>query len=184
MTRRALFLDRDGVINVDYGYVHKQNDFEFVCGIFELVAHAVAHDYLVVVITNQAGIGRGYYQEADFHLLMGWVKQQFIQRGGGLDRVYFCPDHPEHGRGVYLRDTPMRKPGPGMLLQACHELDIDPAQSVLVGDQVTDIQAGQKAGVGINLLFQPSGDKSGHEHDGSPGFWRITTLQEAMAFVN
>ncbi|MGR9036453.1 MAG: D-glycero-alpha-D-manno-heptose-1,7-bisphosphate 7-phosphatase [Gammaproteobacteria bacterium] len=147
----ALFLDRDGVINIDHGYVCRKEEFEFVEGIFELVAAAKRAGYLVVVVTNQAGIGRGYYTEADFNRLMEWVAEQFAERGGGIDKVYYCPDHPEHGIGNYKRHSEFRKPGPGMILQAAAELHIDLGRSLLVGDKPSDIQAGLEAGIGTLL---------------------------------
>lgn len=151
--RRALFLDRDGVINVDHGYVHRQEDFEFVEGIFELVAYARTLGYLVIIVTNQAGIGRGYYSEEDFLRLMDWVGTVFAARSGGVDKVFFCPHHPEHGVGHYRQDSHFRKPAPGMLLSAIQEFGINPATSVLVGDKPSDIAAGRAAGVGTNLLL-------------------------------
>lgn len=160
MKRPALFLDRDGVINVDYGYVHKAENFEFMDGIFELVAAAQKAGYLVVVVTNQAGIGRGYYTEADFHLLMDWVRVQFVAQDGEIDAVYFCPFHPEHGVGDYRRDSEFRKPAPGMLLQASRELGIDLENSVLVGDNRTDMQAGFSAGVGSLLHLTDDRDQN------------------------
>jgi D-glycero-D-manno-heptose 1,7-bisphosphate phosphatase len=154
LRRRALFLDRDGVINIDYGYVHRQESFEFVDGIFDLGRAATQLGYLIVVITNQAGIGRGYYTENDFLSLMDWVREKFRTHGSDIAAVYFCPDHPVHGIGKYKRDSPFRKPAPGMILQAARELNIDLAASVLVGDMETDIAAGCSAGIGTLLLLQ------------------------------
>src|SRR5690606_25131903 len=94
VTKRALFLDRDGVINVDHGYVHRKEHFEFIDGIFELVAEAVARNFLVIIVTNQAGIGRGYYTEEQFQILMEWVRSEFARRAGRIDDVYFCTYHP------------------------------------------------------------------------------------------
>ena len=162
MMRAALFLDRDGVINVDYGYVHKPENFDFIDGIIELVATANARGYLVVVVTNQAGIGRGYYTESDFHALMAWMREQFSSRGAHVDAVYFSPFHPESGIGHYRRQSDCRKPGPGMLLRAKEELHIDLAHSILIGDNLSDMQAGQAAGVGTLLHFRPDvGDGPG-----------------------
>lgn len=143
----ALFLDRDGVINVDYGYVHTPENFHFIDGIFDLVSAANRLGYLVIVVTNQSGIGRGYYSEAQFHALTEWMKSKFTERGGQIDGVYFCPFHPEFGIAQYRRETELRKPGPGMFLQAESELGINLAQSILVGDQITDIVAGRAAGI-------------------------------------
>lgn len=152
-SRPALFLDRDGVVNVDYGYVHRPQDFQFVDGIFHLVAAANQTGYRVIVITNQAGIGRGFYNEADFQALTDWMSDEFIQRGAMIDAVYYCPHHPEHGVGRYKQECDHRKPGPGMLLQAAKEHDIDLSASVMVGDKFTDMEAGQRAGVGTLLYL-------------------------------
>ncbi|MDE2370335.1 MAG: HAD family hydrolase [Burkholderiales bacterium] len=155
--RRALFLDRDGVINVDHGYVHRVEQFEFCPGIAALIARANTLGLAVVVVTNQAGIARGYYTEADFQALTAWMVAELARRGALVDRVYHCPYHPEHGIGEYRRESPRRKPNPGMLLQAAEELDIDLARSVLVGDYETDIEAGRRAGVGHRILIDWSG---------------------------
>lgn len=154
MSYPALFLDRDGVINVDHAYVCKKESFEFVDGIFELCRRAKQFGFRICVVTNQAGIGRGYYTEEDFLTLTDWMCDVFTKEGADIDKVYFCPTHPEHGIGEYKVDSIYRKPGPGMLLQAAQELDIDFAKSILVGDKETDIEAGIAAGVRFNLLYR------------------------------
>lgn len=158
--RPALFLDRDGVINVDHAYVCSQDQFEFIDGIFELCRHARELGYLIFVITNQAGIGRGYYTERDFLEITEWMLGVFEAKGGAIDKVYFCPFHPESGIGKYKVDSPFRKPGPGMILQAAEEFGVDLKGSVLVGDKESDIMAGLAAGIGCNLLFNRCADKS------------------------
>lgn len=175
MPNPALFLDRDGVINIDHAYVYRKEDFEFVDGIFELVAAAKKAGYLIVVVTNQAGIGRGYYTAADFYELMNWVREQFAARNGCIDGVYFCPDHPEYGLGEYRRESKFRKPAPGMLLQAANELDIDLETSILVGDKVSDVEAGKAAGVGTLLYFGAVGDAG-------PAA-RVSSLNEVMRYL-
>lgn len=175
MTRPALFLDRDGVINVDHGYVCKPENFDFIDGVFDLVAAANARGYLVVVVTNQAGIGRGYYTESDFHVLMNWVRAQFAAHGACIDAVYFSPFHPEHGIGDYRCDSDCRKPGPGMFLKAQKDLSIDLGRSVLVGDKLSDMQAGQAAGVGTLLHFR-------RDVQQSPGD-ALETLGDAVAYL-
>jgi D-glycero-D-manno-heptose 1,7-bisphosphate phosphatase len=150
--RRALFLDRDGIINVDHGYVHRREDVVFVDGIFVLCRIAVARGLLPVVVTNQSGIGRGRYSEADFHRLMDWMRAEFIRQGAPLHAVEFCPDHPEHGLGAYRRDSARRKPGPGMMLDAAAAHGLDLAASIMLGDKASDAEAALRAGVGTRVL--------------------------------
>ncbi len=159
--RPALFLDRDGVINVDRGYVHRPADFEFVDGIAELCSRFGARGYVSVVVTNQAGIGRGLYTEADFDALTKWMLDALTTRGVHIERVYHCPYHPEHGVGRYRRESQDRKPNPGMLLRARDELDLDLAASALVGDKVSDMEAAVRAGVGRPILLCPDAPPTG-----------------------
>lgn len=147
--RPALFLDRDGVINVDHGYVCTPERTEFVDGIFDLVRTANQHNYLVVVVTNQAGIARGFYSESDFREYMAWMGGEFERQGSWLDAVYYCPHHPTAGSLGYSGACSCRKPAPGLILAARNDLDIDLAASVLVGDKPSDIAAGHAAGVGL-----------------------------------
>jgi D-glycero-D-manno-heptose 1,7-bisphosphate phosphatase len=151
----ALFLDRDGVINHDDGYTHRWEQFVFVDGIFALARAAHARGYALVVVTNQAGIGRGLYTEADFHALTARMCARFAEEGAPIARVYFDPTHPEHGIGAYRCVSPMRKPAPGMLLAARDELGVSLSASVLVGDKPSDIEAGRRAGVRAALLYAP-----------------------------
>src|SRR4030095_1199750 len=145
---RALFLDRDGVINVDRGYVGHIEDFEFIPGIFDLGRAAHSAGLLIIVVTNQAGIGRGYYTEDDFQTTTAWMVNQFRAQGIPIARVYHSPYHPTEGVGEYRRESFDRKPNPGMLLRAQADFDLDLARSVLVGDKDSDIAAGRAAGVG------------------------------------
>jgi D-glycero-D-manno-heptose 1,7-bisphosphate phosphatase len=148
---RALFLDRDGVINVDRNYVHRREDFDFLPGIFDLCLTAQDARFIPIVITNQAGIGRGIYSEDDFQQLTGWMLERFLEHGVRIGRVYHCPYHPTAGIGAYRRDSFDRKPNPGMILKARDEFALDLAHCVLVGDKDTDIAAGRAAGVRHNL---------------------------------
>lgn len=148
---RALFLDRDGVINVDKNYIYKIEDFQFFPGIFDLLKFFQSKGFLLIVITNQAGIGRGYYSETDFHRLTAWMLRQFESRGIRITKVYYAPSHPDYGIGVYKREDQFRKPNPGMILYAKEEFDIDLGRSILIGDQESDIEAGVKAGVGLKV---------------------------------
>ena len=153
--QQALFLDRDGVININHGYVHSQKDFEFIDGIFDLARAAHLLQYKLVVITNQAGIGRGYYSVQQFHDLTDWMCAQFLAQGAPISKVYYSPYHPSEGVGVYKKDDFSRKPNPGMIFQAQKEFNLDLEGSFLVGDKASDIQAGAAAGVGHNILFSP-----------------------------
>lgn len=154
----ALFLDRDGVLNVNHGYVHKPVDLTWCPGAREAVKAANDAGWLVVVITNQAGIGRGYYDEATFTAFMSYMQAELARTGAHLDAVYHCPHHPEGGKGEYLRHCDCRKPEPGMLLKAACDWDIPMERSVLVGDSPSDLEAGRRAGVGTMLEFDPKAD--------------------------
>jgi D-glycero-D-manno-heptose 1,7-bisphosphate phosphatase len=143
----ALFLDRDGVINIDHGYVHQVENFDFIPGIFELVRIANESGFRVVVITNQAGIARGYYSEETFFHLTKWMLRRFTEEGATVDAVYHCPHHPSHGLGVNKLDCQCRKPQPGLLLQAIGDLAIARANSIIIGDKLSDMEAGQRAGL-------------------------------------
>jgi D-glycero-D-manno-heptose 1,7-bisphosphate phosphatase len=147
MSKRALFLDRDGVVNVEIGYLHRIEDVQFVPGIFSLCRTAMRLGYRLVIVTNQAGIARGYYDEAAYESLMGWMREQLREEGVELDAVYYCPYHPEHGIGAYKREHEDRKPGTGMLRKAMKELDISLGDSVMVGDRCSDIAAANAAGL-------------------------------------
>ncbi|WKE66801.1 D-glycero-beta-D-manno-heptose 1,7-bisphosphate 7-phosphatase [Gallaecimonas kandeliae] len=150
----AVFLDRDGVINVDHGYVSKIDDFEFIEGVFEACKAFKAMGYKVVVITNQSGIARGMYTEDTFQELTQWMDWNFDDKGVLLDGVYYCPHHAEKGLGQYKVDCSCRKPKPGMLLEAQKDLDIDLAASVFVGDKADDMRAARAAGVGKAVLVE------------------------------
>lgn len=154
--RPALFLDRDGVINEDLGYVHRVADFRFREGIFDLCAIAQSRGLALVVVTNQAGIGRGFYTEAAFRDLTDWMLARFAERGIRFAGVEHCPDHPVAGLGDYRRENSRRKPGPGMILDASATHGLDPACSVMLGDRATDMQAALAAGVGTRVLIAAS----------------------------
>jgi D-glycero-D-manno-heptose 1,7-bisphosphate phosphatase len=177
--QRALFLDRDGVVNVDTGYLHRKEECRFVDGIFELCAGFARAGFRIVVATNQSGIGRGYFGEADFAALMAWMKEEFAGRGVEIAAVYHCPDHPTEGVGEYRRENSWRKPGPGMLLQAEKDLGLDLAASWLIGDGLRDIEAGRAAGVGRLVLLDPVAEMVRRERD----FTVVPSLAAAMALL-
>jgi D-glycero-D-manno-heptose 1,7-bisphosphate phosphatase len=155
-------LDRDGVINEDFGYVHRPEDTVFIPGIFDLVRASNSYGYKVVVVTNQAGIGRGYYTETDFNEYMNWQKEQFLKRGARIDAVYYCPHHPLYGVGKFKVSCNCRKPMPGMLARAAEEVGIDISGSLMVGDKESDLLAGINAGLVINQCFKISSPADFH----------------------
>jgi D-glycero-D-manno-heptose 1,7-bisphosphate phosphatase len=156
LRRRALFLDRDGVINVDHGYVGTPDRFDFIPGALKTIRAATEAGWHVFVVTNQSGIARGLYDEAQFAALMDWVNDQVRAAGGTIDDVRSCPTHPEAPLAAYRRESDWRKPGPGMLLDLLARWELDPARCLLIGDQETDLAAAAAAGVTGHLF--PGGD--------------------------
>lgn len=143
---KALFLDRDGVINYDPGYVYRIEDFEFMPGIFEALAGFMALGYEIFVVTNQSGIGRGYYSEDDFAKLSKYMIDEFKSYGVEIKKIYHCPHTPSD-------DCNCRKPKPGMILQALNEHNIDPQASLIIGDKPSDLEAARRAGVESGYLI-------------------------------
>lgn len=155
--RRALFLDRDGVINKNRGYVHRAEDTEFMSGIFETCRVAAERNYLIVVITNQAGIARGYYTIETFLAYTEWLHEQFRDRGVSLLATYYCPHHPDYPVPGYSENCLCRKPAPGMIMSAARDFSIDLSTSLLVGDMESDVIAGKSAGISRSIrIASPS----------------------------
>ncbi len=146
---KALFLDRDGTLNVEKNYVYKIEDFEFIDGIIELIKTYQEKGFLIFIITNQAGIARGYYTEQDYQILTNWMINELKTYGIKIAKVYHCPHHPK-----VTGECDCRKPSPGMILKAINEFNINPSKSVLIGDKKSDILAGENAGIGENLFIQ------------------------------
>ncbi|MFN9091627.1 MAG: D-glycero-alpha-D-manno-heptose-1,7-bisphosphate 7-phosphatase, partial [Alphaproteobacteria bacterium] len=148
LLRPALFLDRDGVLNEDRGYVHRWEDFRWIDGARQAVAGFNARGWWVFVVTNQSGVGRGYYSEDDVHALHARMAEDLAAAGARIDAFYHCPFHPEALEDRYRHpDPPDRKPNPGMLLKAMADWPVDAARSVMVGDKAIDLEAGRRAGV-------------------------------------
>jgi D-glycero-D-manno-heptose 1,7-bisphosphate phosphatase len=145
---KALFLDRDGVVNVEKNYLHKIEEFELMEGIIDVCRAYQDQGYLILIVTNQSGISRGYYTEADFAHLSQWMIEHFKEVGITITRIYHCPHH-ESIDGI----CECRKPEPGMFLEARKEYDLDMEHSVMIGDNERDIEASLKAGVGMNILL-------------------------------
>ena len=145
---KALFLDRDGVVNVEKDYLCDIEDFEFIEGIFNLCMYYQNLGYIIIVVTNQSGIARGYYSEHKLSVLTSWMEKEFEKYAIEIKKVYFCPHHPE-----ISGDCECRKPKPGMLLNAAREFDIDLKNSIIIGDKERDIEAGINAGLTETYLF-------------------------------
>ena len=153
----ALFLDRDGVLNEDQGYVHRWEDFRWIAGARQAVATFNRAGWLVIVVTNQSGVGRGYYTEAAMHALHDQMSRDLAAVGGHIDAFYHAPQHPDATLDAYRHpDPPDRKPNPGMILKALSEWPVNRESSILVGDKPSDLEAAARAGV-RGLLF-PGGD--------------------------
>ncbi|HIF9070606.1 TPA: D-glycero-beta-D-manno-heptose 1,7-bisphosphate 7-phosphatase [Photobacterium damselae] len=153
MAKPAVFIDRDGVINVDHGYVHTTDDFEYVEGVFAACKKLKEMGYLLVLVTNQSGIARGMFTEDEFLSLTEWMDWNFVDNGVEFDGIYYCPHHPE-GQGDYRQECDCRKPKPGMLISARDYLKIDMTQSVMIGDKADDMAAAKAAEVGTKILVR------------------------------
>lgn len=152
--RPALFLDRDGVLNEDPGYVYRWEDFHWIPGAREVVATFNRAGWLVIVVTNQSGVGRGYYTEADVHALHARMAEDLAATGGRIDAFYYAPHHPDAKLDAYRHpDPPDRKPNPGMILRALREWPIDKDRSLLIGDKPSDLEAALRAGI-RGVLFE------------------------------
>ena len=143
--KRAVFLDRDGTINVEIEYLYRAEDFEFIQGVPEAVRTLNDAGLMVVVVTNQSGVARGYYTENDVENLHRHIAGELKKYGAHIDAWLYCPHHPS-GRGSYALPCDCRKPLPGMLREAAQRYDIDLGQSIMIGDKRADIEAGQAAG--------------------------------------
>ena len=154
MSKPAIFIDRDGVINVDRGYVHKRDDFEYIDGVFDAVKKCKDMGYLLVLVTNQSGIARGMFTEEQFETLTEWMDWNFAENDIDFDGIYYCPHHPEATVEQYKEVCDCRKPNPGMFISAQTFLDIDMENSVMIGDKKEDMMAAQAAGVGTRILVR------------------------------
>ncbi|MBQ1783129.1 MAG: D-glycero-beta-D-manno-heptose 1,7-bisphosphate 7-phosphatase [Gammaproteobacteria bacterium] len=158
MLKPAVFLDRDGVINEDIGYLHRIDDFRFSHGALAAARQLHEMGYALVVVTNQSGIARGFYTDADFQQLTAWMNEQFRSAGAPLTAVYHCPHHAEQNNG---ESCECRKPLPGMLLKAAADHQLDLSRSLMVGDKEDDVRAGCNAGVYLTVRIGPAGTETG-----------------------
>lgn len=177
----AIFLDRDGTINVDHGYIHEIDNFQFIEGAIEAMHELKKMGFALVMVTNQSGIARGIFSEDDFMQLTEWMDWSLADRDVDLDGIYFCPHHPEAAIEEYRQQCDCRKPQPGMLLSAQKELNIDMAASYMVGDKIDDMLAGKAAGVGRTILVR-SGKPVTAEGENAAD-WVINSLADLPARI-
>jgi len=170
---KAIFLDRDGVINKEVGYLHKIKDFQFIDSVFDACLHFQSLGFKLIIVTNQSGIGRGYYDESEFQLVNNWMLQQFNNQGIKILDVFFCPHGPESG-------CDCRKPKPGMLTQASKKHNINMEDSWMIGDKEADIQAANAAGIQNTILV-----KSGHAIDerNSKASFVLNSIEQAKTVI-
>jgi D-glycero-D-manno-heptose 1,7-bisphosphate phosphatase len=162
-THRAVFLDRDGTINVEKEYLYKVEDFEFIPGAPEAIKSLKDAGFLVIVVSNQSGIGRGYFDEQAVEALHRHIQEELAGHGTSIDAFYFCPHHPEKGVGDYKIVCDCRKGEPGMLLQAANDHDIDLHRSFMIGDKLADVEAGERAGCQSILVMTGYGQSVSSE---------------------
>lgn len=150
--RPALFMDRDGVICADCGYVRTPAEVVFLPGALSAIRRVAQLRAAIVIVTNQSGVGRGILSLEELHSVNGYVADSIVRAGGRIDAIYWCPHHPTEARGSYCVDCDCRKPKPGMLRRASQDLDLDLNASVMVGDRITDVEAGRRAGTWTVLV--------------------------------
>jgi len=147
MASKAVFFDRDGTLNVDIHYLHRPEDFIWIQDAVAAIKYANDQGYLTVVITNQSGVARGYYEEKDIWALHDWMNEELKKSGAHLDAIYYCPHHIEGKIPRYTKKCSCRKPEPKMVNDACRDMDIDKTKSIFIGDTDGDMGCAQNAGV-------------------------------------
>lgn len=176
----CLFLDRDGVINEDFGYVHKKEHFLLCDGIVQVIKYFNSLDVPVVIITNQAGIGHGYYDMDKYLSFQDWIEQYLLSKGCVITKTYFSPYHKLAKVKKFRKNSWFRKPGAGMFYKAKLELDLNLSNSILIGDKITDIEAGQKAGIGKMFLIRNS---NSFKINLKKNIFKIDKLEEIFNYV-
>ena len=155
---KAVFFDRDGVLNVDIINLHEVEKFVWIDGAKDAIKLCNDAGYLTVIITNQSGIARGIFTEDDVKKIYDYMQTELEKIGAHFDAMYYCPHHPEGEVDEYRKVCDCRKPKPGLILRACKELNIDPAQSIMIGDHTRDLECGENAGVSKLVRFDSNGN--------------------------
>lgn len=168
--KKVIFLDRDGVINQDYGYVYKIEDFKFIDGVFEACRSFKKLGYEIVVVTNQSGIARGYYSEEEFLKLTSYMQNEFLKNGISILKTYYCPHLPNS-------NCECRKPKTGMILKALDEFDISLEKSWLIGDKLSDIECAKNANIKNRVLIDTKYEKNSD-------FFVAKNLFDSLKYIN
>ena len=163
---KVAFIDRDGVINKEVGYLHRIEDFEYTHNCVEGLKALVDCGFALIVVTNQAGIAKGLYSVNDFERLMSWMTADLARYGIKFKDILFCPHHPDGIVEKYTAKCEFQKPSPGMFLKARDRYGIDMKSSIVIGDKLTDIQAGRDSGVGRAFLVESGHAITNIEHPG------------------
>jgi D-glycero-D-manno-heptose 1,7-bisphosphate phosphatase len=179
--RRAVFLDRDGTINEEKNYLHRMEDFVFIPGVPGAIRRLNRAGFLVVVVTNQSGVARGYFELSDVQALHDHVAGRLAAENAHIDGFFICPHHPEAGQGIWRRQCDCRKGEPGLLLQAADQLHIDLNRSFMIGDKPADMEAGMRAGCTPLLVLTGYGTETAQSID--PAIGRFPSLVEAVDFI-
>ncbi|AMA64960.1 D-glycero-beta-D-manno-heptose-1,7-bisphosphate 7-phosphatase [Candidatus Arsenophonus lipoptenae] len=172
----AIFLDRDGIINYDYGYVYEKDTFQFIEGSVEALQELKTMNYVLVIVTNQSGIAKGLFTETQFIDLTNWMYRELIQYGIKIDGIYYCPHHPNAIKMKYKQICNCRKPKAGWLFTAQKKMNINMKTSYMVGDKLSDMKAGKNAGIGTTVLV--SVNNSIMDYDKKYVDWIINSLAE------
>jgi D-glycero-D-manno-heptose 1,7-bisphosphate phosphatase len=181
--KKAIFLDRDGTINEEKDYLHRIEDFAFIPGAPEAIRRLKGAGFLVMVVTNQSGVARGYFSREDVDRLHQHIQRELAKIGTAIDAFYLCPHHPEKGLGEFKVDCDCRKGRPGMLLQAAAEHGIDLAASWMIGDKRADLEAGRAAGCQSLLVRTGYGEEELAQGAGALAAAVVDDLSAAADYI-
>jgi D-glycero-D-manno-heptose 1,7-bisphosphate phosphatase len=181
---KVLFLDRDGIVNLDHGYVYKIDYFDFNEGIFKLCLLAQKNNYKIIIVTNQSGIARGYYTENDFNILTKWMINEFKKNDIDILDVLYCPHHEEKGINQYKVACNCRKPMSGMFKEAQRKYNIKLQDSIMIGDKISDVIASNSSGIKSNFLINSKYNSDLKEKNSSSFFVNVSDLNECYSLIN
>ncbi len=180
--QKAVFLDRDGTIIEDCGYPHERSQISFLPGASEAIRQLNKNGFKVIVVTNQAGVARGYFTEGTVREINKYLQEALAEKGALIDGFYYCPHHPEGVIEPYRQVCHCRKPNPGMIEEAVRDFGIDVKKSFIIGDHLSDVEAGQRAGCRTILLARPDSPAGSSATAVTPGYI-APNLGEAVAWL-